>query len=136
MDKRGESEGVTGIIVLVAIVLIIWGVGSFFGVSFGIENEGIVKYDDCREIITLKDNSWQKYFMKFTCTYRKTQGGDIMGYGMNGGECVHIDHYNSLFSSSPACERAYVYTKEQRAGVCPSEHPYLGYGDKCYNTPQ
>ena len=28
MDKRGESEGVIGIIVLVAIVLVIWGIGS------------------------------------------------------------------------------------------------------------
>jgi len=99
----GEVAGIVGLIVIVAIIMFVL---YFFGVSFGVESEGIVKYDDCRQIITIQDNSWQKYLMKFTCNYIKSPTGKIIG-----GECVHITNDYSLLGSSNACKKAYIYQR-------------------------
>jgi|GEM_PF-2005567 len=110
--QKGSGE-LTGIISLVFIVLVIWGIFSLFGVSFGAENEGITKYDDCRQIVNIQENSWQRYFMKFTCTYIKSSTGKILG-----GQCVHIANDNSLLGGSHTCATAYVYQKSSEV-VCP-----------------
>jgi len=132
--QRGESE-IGGIVSLIVLGLIIAGVLWIFGFNFGMKNEGIVDYSDCREIITLKSDSWQTYFHSFTCNTRKTQSGAIMG-----GECVSIKNDGSLFCSSHTCATAYIYKIESthckdtiKDGVA---YPYLGYDDMCYTTPQ
>ena len=112
---------------LIAIGLIVWGITALIGG----ESEGYVKYDDCRQTITLASNNWQKYYEKFTCTYQKTQSGKIMS-----GECVHIDNAGTLFSASNACVTAYVYEKTQDKVCTNSSNPYLGYNDMCYSQPQ
>lgn len=122
LNQRGDSE-IGGIIILAIIGLILFG---FFGISFGIENEGTVKYDDCRQEITLNDGDWQTYTKKFTCTYKKTKSGAMMG-----GECVHIVNDSSLFSSSHTCATAYVYEKKQEDICTDPIYPYLTYDDKC-----
>ena len=41
------------------------------------KKEGIVKYDDCREVIKLNNDSYEKYYKDFTCEYVKTKSGKI-----------------------------------------------------------
>lgn len=64
--------------------------------------EGTVKYNDCREIIILEENSLEKNKLDFICEYSRSQGGKVLG-----GLCVHaeIDQYNK-------CSRAYIYYAE------------------------
>lgn len=119
-------------IVIILFLPIVWSYFLQFLHYFQtnlLEREGIVKYSDCREIINLKNNTWQKYVKTFTCKYSKTISGKIMG-----GICVHVDMSNSLFSSGNECLTAYVYKKEPEVN-CPREFPYLGYDDKCYLIP-
>lgn len=103
---------------------------------FGGEREGVVKYDDCRQIVQLKSDTTQKYYKKFTCSYSKTQSGKIMS-----GECVNISNDNSLLGNKSTCATAYVYEKEQDP-VCKNNikggilYPYLGYNDNCFTEPQ
>ncbi len=128
--RKGEGE-ILGILVFVFIGLAIWGGIGFARAFLGGESEGIVKYGDCRQIITIQEDSWEKYFKQFACTYRKTKSGETMG-----GECVHTDNDSSLFSSSHTCATAYVYEKKQ-ADVCTvAPNLYLGYDDMCYTTKQ
>jgi hypothetical protein len=130
--QRGDGEA-GGIIAIAFIALIVWGVYSSFGWG---EREGVVKYDDCRSVVMLSSDTWQKFYKTFTCTYAKTQSGKVMS-----GECVHIDTAGTAFSASSACETAYVYEKAQDS-ACKGNtkdgvpYPYLGYDDKCYTTPQ
>lgn len=123
--QKGNDE-IFGIIVLVIFGLVVWGILSLFGFSFGIENEGIVKYDDCRQIITLKNGDWQTYTKKFTCIYVKTKSGTVMS-----GECVHIVNDGSFFGGSHTCATAYVYEKKQGGNCTDPTHPYLTYDDMC-----
>lgn len=88
---------------LVMLCLFGWGLFRYYD---GGEMEGIAKYDDCREIIFLKSNNYQKYYMNFTCNYRRSNTGEIMG-----GECVHIDTNNGFFSSGNSCVKALIYEK-------------------------
>jgi hypothetical protein len=108
---------------LIILVLIGWGITSWIGG----EREGVVKYDDCRETITLKPDNFQKYYMKFTCNYTKSNSGKIMS-----GECVHIDTNDSFFSVGSSCVRAYVYQKEPEIKCSDTANGYLGNDDKCY----
>ncbi len=119
-----------GIFALIVIGLIGWGIASLFGVSFGITNEGVVKYDDCRTTVTLQSDSWEKYFKKFTCTYDKTQSGKIIS-----GVCVHTDNDSSLLATSSTCSTAYIYELKQDPTICTDpKYPYLRYDDKCWTT--
>jgi len=93
------------------------------------EVSGTVKYDDCREIVKLKEGGSEIKNKKFTCNYSKTQSGKIMS-----GECASIETENGI------CTKAYVYEKEQegcrnnfKEGIF---YPYLGYDDMCYTEPQ
>ncbi len=82
------------------------------------KKEGIVKYDDCREIIELKDGSYEKEYKDFTCTIEKTKTGKIMM-----GTCVNIETENNI------CRRAYYYTLKPEL-TC-EENQYLTSDEKC-----
>ncbi len=131
--KSGASD-LAGVLILAIAGLVIWGMLSLFGISFGVENEGIVQYDDCRQVITIRNDSWQKYFKQFTCTYRKTKSGAIMN-----GWCVHTENDGFLFGSGHTCATAYVYEYKQqtdKGGCTNPKYPYLGYDDNCFASPQ
>jgi hypothetical protein len=98
-----SSDQALGFGALVIIGLIIWGVTSLIGG----EREGSVKYDDCRQTINLKSDTFQKYYKKFTCEYEKTSSGKMMG-----GTCVHVDTSGGRFSNASTCETGYVYQKD------------------------
>ncbi|MFH1565538.1 MAG: hypothetical protein ABIC82_06940 [bacterium] len=88
----------------------------------GVEREGTIKYDDCREIIEIKDDSILKFFKDFTCSYSKTKTGKIMS-----GNCVNIKT-----TSENQCLRAYIYYVEPEI-KCPDEvNGYLGYDGECH----
>ena len=84
------------------------------------EREGVVKYDDCREKIFIKETDLETLTKPFTCDYIKTQNGLIMR-----GLCIHIDYDNS-----GRCRKALIYTRSQQ-NVCDAEHPILTFDDKC-----
>lgn len=94
------------------------------------EREGVVKYDDCRHVIDLKPNTFQKRFHTFTCEYRKSQSGKVIS-----AKCVRVESDGTLFSATHSCNAAYVYYRWKHDG-CPKVDPYLGYDDKCYPDPQ
>jgi hypothetical protein len=131
--QRGVGEMV-GIGSLIVFGLIIAGILWLFGFNFGMKNEGIVDYSDCRQTIYLESGSWRTYFHSFTCNTRKTQSGAVMD-----GECVSIKN-DGFFGNSHTCAIAYVY--EIKSTACEGnikdgvEYPYLGYDDNCYTTPQ
>jgi hypothetical protein len=131
--KQGRVLQVIGSLFILYLIVI--GILWLFRFNFGSTNEGVVKYDDCRQIITLKSDDWQANFHKFTCTTRKTQSGAVMG-----GECVRIEN-DGFMGSSPTCAVAYVY-EIPSSTVCKDNtkdgvsYPYLGYNDNCYTTPQ
>lgn len=94
-DPAEKIAGVVGIIFLGAILYSavpqIWPYG---------EREGVVKAEDCREIILLKADTFQKYYKNFTCSPN--------------GICVHIDTDRSLLSKGNNCLTAFVYDKATR----------------------
>lgn len=128
--RRGNGEA-AGIIGLVVLGLIIWGIASLFGFNYGGTSEGTVSYNDCREIIRIQPGSWHTHFGTFVCDYSKTLGGKIMG-----GECVRIVNNSSLFSTSNTCGTAYVYEAKQDNVCTVAPNLYLGYDDRCYTTSQ
>ena len=119
-DHRGEGE-VIGIVAVVFIGLAIMGGVQVIKNFLGGEQEGFVKYDDCRETITLKESDMERFFHKFTCTVRETASGKSMG-----GNCVSVKTENGI------CTQAYVYEKKQDAVCTDPKYPYLGNDDKCY----
>ncbi len=129
MDKPKIQEikesviGIVGSIFAIVIVVGIlnWLLSSNIIYIFGGEKEGIIKFDDCREIIRLKDNPYQKFYKSFTCDYVKTATGKIMS-----GTCVHVK--TSWLSGK--CEQAYIYDKEPEIKCL--ENGYLGYDGRCY----
>jgi hypothetical protein len=128
--RRGSGEA-GGLLGLVILGLIIWGIASLFGFNYHGTSEGTIQYNDCREIIQIQPDSWHTYFGTFVCDYAKTQSGQIMG-----GQCVRIVNDSSLFSNSSACATAYVY-EAPAAPVCKNNtYPYLGYDDMCYTMTQ
>jgi hypothetical protein len=84
------------------------------------ERPGTVKWNDCREQMFIKENSFEALSKRFTCDYIKTRQGRVMG-----GLCVHIEY------ESGQCKAAYIYVKEQ-AKVCSKENPILKEDDLCY----
>ncbi len=119
-------EGFIGLIILGVVVLGAWGILSLFGISFGIENEGTAHYNDCRQIITLKQDDWRKYLKKFTCDYIKLPNGKILG-----GTCVHIENNDSLFSSGSECNIAYLYEKEPEIKCSDMVNGFIGMDGTC-----
>jgi hypothetical protein len=130
-NQRGSGNAAGGLGALLILGLVVAGVLWIFGCNFGSVSEGTVTYDDCRSIVTLQPGSWRTYFGQFTCTYSKTQSGQIMD-----GECVKVVNDSSFLSSSHTCATAYIYQAPQ-ANVCTDPtYPYLGYDDKCYSIKQ
>src|ERR1700722_12238120 len=76
---------------------IISGVGGYF---WG-EESGEIKYNDCRNSISLEDGSGSTLFKRFTCTYVKSQSGKILR-----GTCVHVE------TEGAVCQTAYIYEKK------------------------
>jgi hypothetical protein len=109
------KKGVAGIL----FVLLLAGCGA---------DEGTVKYDDCRTIITLPTDNLQKYYKTFTCEYVRRASGKIIS-----ATCVHVDLNTGLFSGSGKCETAYIYTSEQTQPDrgCMKGFLFLGKG-KCF----
>lgn len=94
---------------------------------FGGEREGVVKYDDCRQIVQLKSDTTQKYYKKFTCEYIKSNDGKII----LGGTCVHIDTDSSLLTSNSSCKTAFVYQKEPDIKCPDTVNGFLDVNGKC-----
>ena len=129
VEFREQLDALGYLIGAVLVVgAIIWGIYSLFGWG---EREGVVKFDDCRQMVTLKPDTLQKYFKSFTCMYRRTESERIMS-----GECVHVDTAGTLFSSSNECDIAYIYEKEQEGSCTDPKYPYLGYDDMCHTNLQ
>ena len=76
--RRGNGEA-AGIIGLVVLGLIIWGIASLFGFNYGGTSEGQFHITIRREIIRIQPGSWHTHFGTFVCDYSKTLGGKIMG---------------------------------------------------------
>ena len=105
------------------------------------EQEGAVKYHDCRELVFLKTNNGtrpiQHSLRTFTCNYRKTTDGKYT----IGGECV------AVALSQAECLTAYIYEREsdikcmknghaEEDGKCHCNHGY-SYNDiarQCVQT--
>lgn len=121
---NADIDSIWGVIIIAAIL---W----FSGFNFGITSEGMVTYKDCRQIITLQNDSWQKYFHSFVCNNIKTQSGKIMG-----GECVAVISDSYFFGNSHTCAKAYVYNQNPSGGICTdTRYPYLSYNDQCQPKP-
>lgn len=133
--QKGSVDS-DGVVALFSIGFFVLGGLWLFGFNFGQVDEGVVKYEDCRQIIELSSGDWQSYFHSFTCSTYKSKKGVPLG-----GECVSIKNDGSLFSSSHSCSVAYVY-KIKPSNLCKGnikdgvEYPYLGYDDQCYATLQ
>lgn len=87
----------------------------------GCEREGMVNIDDCRETIKIKSDNIKTYYKTFTCTYEKTDKGDIMS-----GACINLK--TGLFSDK--CKIAYIYERGP-SKKCP-ENGYLNQDGNCY----
>jgi copper chaperone CopZ len=115
------SESVWPLVFLVIVVFVFAGILHGVTSLIGGEREGTIVYDDCRETIKLKTDTFQKYYKKFTCDYFKTNSGKIYD-----GECVHIN--KSWFGSD--CQTAYIY--ERSPDVCPSDSKaFINSDDTC-----
>jgi len=112
-------EGLGGIVV---IGLLIYGgihlYQYFINKPFS-EVNGTVKYDDCREKITLNSTDYKTQDGTFLCNDSKTNSGKSMG-----GECI-----KTISDSSGKCQTAYIYEKppEETCGT----NSYLTVDDKC-----
>lgn len=96
------------------------GFGLYF-VFGGSEREGLVKIDNCLEVVQLKNDSIQSYYKDFTCVMEKSKSGRIIS-----GSCTHID------MSGNTCKTAFIYQKKP-SDVCKDpKFPHLHYDDLCW----
>jgi hypothetical protein len=124
--KRSDAAGseLWGSVILLVIVLAITGAIAVYKAAIpGGESEGTVKYEDCRQIIAIKQGDWVANFKSFVCDMRRTTNGKVMA-----GFCVHVDT-----TPDGKCERAYTYHKIPEV-ACSAEYPYLGTDGKCHRT--
>lgn len=119
MDKP-EKSSKWNLLGVVIFFLIIWGI---MGAIFGGESEGIVKYDDCRQVITIEQNDWQNNFRKFICNTVKSKSGKVIF-----GTCVHID------TEAGVCKTAYIYSKAPVI-KCKGDNVYPDSNDNCVCNP-
>jgi hypothetical protein len=121
-SERGDGEA-AGIIFLLVIGMGLWWLFGDVG-----ERDGVAKYSDCREVVTLPPDSNQHYYKTFTCTVQRTKSGLVMA-----GECVHIDYDSGLFSNGRGCKTAYVYVKTPELRCLDPKYPVLHYDGVCYS---
>jgi hypothetical protein len=86
------------------------------------EQDGEVKYEDCRNKVTIEEGATDTWFKKFTCSTIKTKSGKVIR-----GVCVNV------VTEGPVCQTVYIYSKRPTAS-CPASFPYLGYDDLCHTT--
>lgn len=117
-----DNSGALGCLVIIGAILgaSIWGLR---GLGLVGEQEGVVKYSDCREIVQLPPDTLQKYYHSFTCETSKTQSGTVMR-----GICVRVE--SSWWGS--ACTSAYIYQKLPALKCTDPKYPNLGYDDRCH----
>src|SRR5437899_2227211 len=111
------ADALRAISVIAGFAILIIPFATFIA---GHEREGTVKYDDCREVVTIDHKSWHRYLNDFTCAYQRTINGKVMA-----GECVHVE---TTFLGA-GCRIAYVYQKQPQL-KCPP-HSTLTVDDKC-----
>ena len=117
-EKSGYKKSFYLMIVLVIILLLIGD--SVFRSK---ENEGTIKYDDCRDVVIYQNQSELPTYGKvFTCSYIKTQTGKVMS-----GICVNTEIQNGV------CTKAYIYKRKQDDICANPLKPYLGIDDVCYS---
>jgi hypothetical protein len=100
MAEAKKSEPVSGVGWFFLLVFAVMGLVAVHTYVFG-EQEGEAKYEDCRNKITIKQDSTDTWFKKFTCSYAKNETGKIIG-----GVCVHVETEGSV------CQAAYIYYKQ------------------------
>lgn len=122
-DERGDGGDIVAILFLGVIGLAIWGGYTVFRDHSGGEIEGTVKYDDCRQILSV-DPPGQALFggRQYVCTKFLTNSGKLML-----ANCVSDDT-----TPDGKCEKAYVYSRGPSV-KCSKDYPYLGMDDKCYS---
>lgn len=108
-------------LVLLRVILSIQGCGGVAERGLSLEREGVVKYDDCRQTITLDAATYDRSPRLYTCDTRRTGSGKLME-----ATCAHVE-----LADSGACNVAYVHHK-RTAVICPEATPYLWFDDKCY----
>ena len=133
LNKKDEHRKIGVALAVIVGVILVWSILSKLADFWKTtrEQEGTIKYDDCRQTITINDGDFQTYINKFTCSYIKTKSGAIMS-----GECVRVDNDSSFFGSSHTCATAYIYEKKPVNPCTVAPNIYLGYDDMCHTTPQ
>lgn len=91
MAEKTEDV-IVGIVVLVLIICVIFGLHP----RFGGEHDGHINFNyyDCREVITVKPTDFKVWFKEFTCEY---------------GGCDSVE-----FTNDGKCLKAYTYSKETK----------------------
>lgn len=116
-----RDEGLTALFGVVLVGAIIVG-GVWF--LFGGEKEGYIDTSDCRADYEVEDQIWTRIWHEYTCTYQKTDDGQIMG-----GTCKRVK--TTLFGNE--CKASYTYNKKPYK-TCSQEYPWLGSDGKCWNN--
>ena len=76
------------------------------------EQEGVVKVDDCREMIKVGSGELKKTTSTFTCTYQKNINNQIIG-----GICASVD------MNAGKCQTAYIYERTSDISCQLNTHP-------------
>jgi hypothetical protein len=99
-STMAEPKKLSGMERLFATIFVIAGLIAAHNYLWG-EQEGEAKYEDCRNKIMVKQDSTEKLFKKFTCSYAKNENGKIIS-----GVCVHVE------TEGAVCQTAYIYYKQ------------------------
>jgi hypothetical protein len=125
----GEPNYGLGCFVLMAFILVLWvhsgGLTSINNMVWG-EREGVMKTDDCRTRIVVKEGTSATWFKKFTCVYRRTKSNKLMS-----GYCEAVDT-----NSAGACNTVYFYIKQVPPICTDPKFPYFGEDDLCHTDLQ
>jgi hypothetical protein len=109
------------------IVLVVIGISFAAGLydSLWGEQEGVTRYEDCRDKIYIEQASSDALFKRFTCSYSKTRTGKLLS-----GLCIHV------VTEGPVCQAAYIYNKKAEITCTDPKFPYPAYDDLCHSDPQ
>ena len=114
---KDEIYSLSGLFIFALI-----GLGIFW--IFGGEKEGTIDTSDCRSSYEVKDEIWNRFFNKYTCTYTKTEAGEIMS-----GTCQRAE----TTSFTNECTAEYYYYKKPFK-YCSEDYPWLGSDGKCWSA--